>query len=101
MASAGGLNASDRDPSQADSGLSDSALSRNDDSLTLPSEFNYCAEGLDVGVFPPLGPRAAVRPQSVRFSKQAEADMDCALLKSSKSLFDRKFVILEIPLYEQ
>ena len=35
MASAGGLNASDRDPSQADSGLSDSAYEREADRQRL------------------------------------------------------------------
>ena len=36
-------------------------LSRNNDSPTLPSGFNYCAEGLDTGVVTQPGPEADVR----------------------------------------
>ncbi len=35
-------------------------LRRNDDSPTLPSESNYCAEGLDLGVLTQPGPIAEV-----------------------------------------
>ncbi len=35
-------------------------LSRNNDSPTLPSGFNYCAEGLDTGVFTQAGPEAVI-----------------------------------------
>ena len=47
-------------------------LSRNNDSPTLPSEFNYCAEGLHTGVFTQPGPEADIREMRITGIRRTE-----------------------------